>query len=153
MFATEDLAAASVERVDAETTNNRIFSTYPSASPLRLLCVSSALDIPQPPRFAVCFRPGSRVADMFCTPGDQPRVFPYALETVLPPEPSIIIACAAAFAAVFGLLTFLAVVMQLITLVFPEDEPSIDSPVVAAISSAVASVIPGARVVRIEEES
>jgi len=71
----------------------------------------------------------------------------------LPPDPSILIACAAAFAAVFALLTFLAIVMQLITLVFPEDEPSTDAPVVAAISSAVAAVIPGAKVVRIEEES
>ena len=43
--------------------------------------------------------------------------------------------------------------MQLITLVFPEDEPSTDAPVVASISSAVAAGIPGAKVVRIEEES
>ncbi len=103
----------------------------------------------------------------------------------------ILNACGIAFGAVFVLLIALAAIMQLITLIFPEEqvalgEPErpaaalrqpalrqpalaqqpaataheprdrqqqIDPPVVAAISNAVASIIPGATVIRIEEES
>jgi len=57
-----------------------------------------------------------------------------------------------AFAAVFVLLAFLAVVMQLITMVFPERAATVDAVLVSAITSVVASVYPGARVTRIEEE-
>lgn len=61
--------------------------------------------------------------------------------------------CGIAFAAVFVLLTFLAIVMQLITVLFPGRKNALDSTIVAAISSTVASLYPGARVSRIEEES
>jgi hypothetical protein len=61
--------------------------------------------------------------------------------------------CSIAFGAVFVLLTFLAVVMQLITVFFPAPKASMDQTVVAAVSTAVASVYPGARVTKIEEES
>jgi hypothetical protein len=95
----------------------------------------------------------------------------------------ILNACGIAFGAVFVLLIALAAIMHLITLIFPEEaltleqperrmaglpqraqpEPiaqpprdrqqHIDPPVVAAISNAVASMMPGAAVIRIEEES
>ena len=42
--------------------------------------------------------------------------------------------------------------MKLITVVFPDRLTSMDPVLVAAISTAVASIYPGARVTRIEEE-
>ena len=68
-------------------------------------------------------------------------------------EINLIAVCGIAFGAVFVLLAFLALVMQLITIVFPERKAAIEPTVVAAISSTVASLYPGARVTRIEEES
>jgi len=69
---------------------------------------------------------------------------------------NLILVCATAFGAVFVLLTFLALAIQLITVLFPEPAPQIeqaDEPaMVAAISVAVAHAFPGARVVRIEEQ-
>ena len=65
---------------------------------------------------------------------------------------SLLSVCSIALAAVFVLLAFLAVVMQLITVVFPERAATVDAALVSAISSVVASVYPGARVTRIEEE-
>ena len=50
-------------------------------------------------------------------------------------------------------LAFLALVMQLLAVLFPERKSALDPTVVAAISSTVASLYPGARVSRIEEES
>jgi hypothetical protein len=61
-------------------------------------------------------------------------------------------ACATAMVAVFALLGFLAAIMDVITRLFPERRASLDPVIVAAISNAVATVFPGARVTRIEEE-
>lgn len=61
-------------------------------------------------------------------------------------------ACLIAMAAVFGLLGLLAAIMRMITAVFPVRDADIDSTVVAVVSTAVASIWPGARVTRIEEE-
>ena len=66
---------------------------------------------------------------------------------------NLITICSIAFGAVFVLLTFLAVVMQLITVVFPAPRVIVDQTVVAVVSTAVASMYPGARVTKIEEES
>lgn len=66
---------------------------------------------------------------------------------------SLPIICGVAFAAVFFLLSVLAIVMHGITIVFPERLRGLEAEVVAAISSAVAVVLPGARVTKIEEES
>jgi hypothetical protein len=60
--------------------------------------------------------------------------------------------CSIAFTAVFALLAFLAVAMHFITLLFPDRESLIDPTLVAAISAAVATVLPGAKVTNIEEE-
>ena len=62
-------------------------------------------------------------------------------------------ACLLAFVAVFVLLGFLAAVMHLITFLLPARREGPDPFVVAAISGAVASLIPGAKVSHIEEES
>jgi hypothetical protein len=60
--------------------------------------------------------------------------------------------CSVAFAAVFTLLTVLAIVMHLVTIAFPERRTTLDPAVSAAISTTVATLFPGARVTRIEEE-
>ncbi len=59
--------------------------------------------------------------------------------------------CAIAIVAVFALLSFLAITMHLITVLFPARAHVLNPAVVAAISGTVASVIPGARVTNIEE--
>lgn len=61
-------------------------------------------------------------------------------------------ACLVAMTAVFSLLGLLAAIMWLITTLFPVRETRTDSAVVAAISTAVAAVWPGAMVTKIEEE-
>ena len=66
---------------------------------------------------------------------------------------SLVSACLIAMVAVFSLLGLLAAIMWLITAVFPVREGKIDSAIVAAITTAVASVWPGAKVTRIEEET
>ena len=65
---------------------------------------------------------------------------------------ALISACLIALISVFTLLTFLALIMDLITRLFPARDGQVDPTIVAAISTTVASVLPGARVVRIEEE-
>ena len=62
-------------------------------------------------------------------------------------------ACLIALISVFSLLGLLAVIMEMITALFPNRERALDPVLVAAISTTVASVYPGARVTRIEEES
>lgn len=61
--------------------------------------------------------------------------------------------CVIAFLSVFCLLTFLAVAMRVITAVFPERVARIDAAVVAAISTSVATLLPGSTITKIEEES
>lgn len=66
---------------------------------------------------------------------------------------NLLLVCAAAFSVVFSVLALLAAAMRLITILFPERVPAPDGAVLAAISSAVAVLVPGTRVTRIEEES
>lgn len=61
--------------------------------------------------------------------------------------------CIIAFVSVFGLLSFLALAMKVITAVFPERLKRLDPALVAAISSTVANILPGSTVTKIEEES
>lgn len=68
-------------------------------------------------------------------------------------HPDLLMICFTAFAAVFLLLTLLAVVMQLITLVFPAVKHRADAATVAAIQAAFQRIWPGANVTRIEEKS
>ena len=59
--------------------------------------------------------------------------------------------CASAFAAVFLLLTFLALVMRLILVIFPYKEPSSDAGLLAAVATVVATIYPGTKVTKVEE--
>ena len=61
--------------------------------------------------------------------------------------------CGLALLVVFGLLAFLALVMHFLTVLFPERKESADPAVTVAISATVASIFPGTRVTRIQEES
>ncbi len=65
---------------------------------------------------------------------------------------SLLSICTIAFASVAILLSFLALTMHFITLLFPVRQPAVDPAIVAAISTTVASVMPGASVTHIEEE-
>lgn len=66
--------------------------------------------------------------------------------------PNLLNICTIAFAAVAILLSFLAITMHVITVLFPVRRGLLDPAVVAAISGVVASVVPGAHVSHIEEE-
>ena len=59
--------------------------------------------------------------------------------------------CITAFLAVFTLLALLALVMRLITSLFPQLREVITSVQVAAISTTFQAIIPGSQVTRIEE--
>jgi len=65
----------------------------------------------------------------------------------------LVSACLIALGAVFCLLGVLASIMWLITALFPVRKTKIDTAIVAAISTAVTTVWPGAQVTRVEEES
>lgn len=64
---------------------------------------------------------------------------------------SLFLICTIALVAVFSLLSFLAITMHLITVIFPARKDVLDPAVVAAITGTVAAVIPGATVTNIEE--
>jgi hypothetical protein len=68
-------------------------------------------------------------------------------------ETNLLIICGTAFLAVFVLLIVLAVIIRLITAAFPCPDNEDDAMVAAAISAAVATAYPGARVTRIEEQT
>ncbi|MDZ7780073.1 MAG: hypothetical protein U5R14_09115 [Gemmatimonadota bacterium] len=65
-------------------------------------------------------------------------------------EPSLLIVCVAAFAAVLTLLSVLAGLIRLLTAVFPYVEER-DSALVAAITAVAARAHPGTRVTSIRE--
>ena len=66
--------------------------------------------------------------------------------------PDLWTVCGAAFAVVFFTLAVLAVVMRLITALFPPQQLKTDSAMVAAVVATMQSVYPGARVTRVEEQ-
>jgi hypothetical protein len=68
-------------------------------------------------------------------------------------EISLLRICAAAFFAVFVVLSALALLIRLIVVAFPMSDRSDDAPVVAAIGATLATMYPGARVTRIEEKT
>lgn len=63
----------------------------------------------------------------------------------------LLMICVVAFAAVFVLLTILALLMRVIVIIFPEKASTGDAAVVAAISSSYQAHYPGTKVSRIEE--
>lgn len=68
------------------------------------------------------------------------------------PTPNLIVVSAMTFTAVFAVLAALAASMSLITLLFPVRAGTADATTTAAVTTAVAILLPGARVTRIEEE-
>ncbi len=65
--------------------------------------------------------------------------------------PDLLSISLAAFAAVFLLLSFLALIMRLITGVFPKKESDADSAVIAALSTTMNTIYPGSKITKIEE--
>ena len=59
--------------------------------------------------------------------------------------------CLTAFAAVFFILTLLAITMQLITAAYPHIRKSVSMATIALINSTYQTIIPGSKVTRIEE--
>ena len=66
-------------------------------------------------------------------------------------ETSLWMVCLQAFTAVMGLLSLLALIMRGLIVLFPEAKSRTDAAVVAAITQAVHTVLPGATVTQIEE--
>ncbi len=64
----------------------------------------------------------------------------------------LLFVCLSALLAVFVLLTILAVTMRLLVAVFPEKLAKSDAALLAAVTTAVASIYPGMKVTRVEEE-
>ncbi|MCB9652804.1 MAG: hypothetical protein H6729_01580 [Deltaproteobacteria bacterium] len=66
---------------------------------------------------------------------------------------NLLVVCLNAFAATIGLLSGLALILRGLVELFPEKpKAATDAAIVAAITSAVATAIPGARVTVIEEK-
>jgi hypothetical protein len=65
--------------------------------------------------------------------------------------PDLFSICGTSFLGVFLILVVLALIMRIITVVFPEKGAQIDEALVAAISTASGAVYPGTKVVKIEE--
>lgn len=65
---------------------------------------------------------------------------------------NLLIVCVSAFAAVFLILAVLALVMRLITSVFPHRAGGVDAAFVAAITSTMSSIYPGSQITNIEEK-
>jgi NADH:ubiquinone oxidoreductase subunit 2 (subunit N) len=66
-------------------------------------------------------------------------------------EPDLLSISFFAFIAVFSLLSVLAILMRVLTAVFPQKADGPDSALIAAITSAASLAYPGTRVTHIEE--
>lgn len=66
-------------------------------------------------------------------------------------DTSLVVVCGTAFIAVFLLLSVLAIIIRLVTLVFPAEDTD-DAALVAAVNAAIARTYSGCHVVRLEEE-
>ena len=67
----------------------------------------------------------------------------------------LLFVCLSALLAVFVLLTILAIIMRILIAVFPETLQKLatsDAALLAAVTTAAASLYPGMRVTRVEEE-
>jgi hypothetical protein len=64
---------------------------------------------------------------------------------------NLLVVCALAFGAVFVLLLFLAIVMRVILLVFPQRADAADAAVYAAVTVAASQLYPGTIIKKIEE--
>ena len=68
-------------------------------------------------------------------------------------EINLFMVCLSAFVGVFFVLVFLAIIMRLIMVIFPEKMEAApdDAPLYAAVSSVYARIYPGTRICKIEE--
>ena len=67
-------------------------------------------------------------------------------------SPNLLIICVAAFCAVFLLLAFLALVMKILTNVFPEKvADELDAAMLAAISASLSVVYPQTKITKVEQ--
>ena len=63
----------------------------------------------------------------------------------------LVAVCGVAFLMVFVILAFLAVIMKVIILVFPEKKGVSDTAMIAAMTATVHTVFPGAKLTKVEE--
>lgn len=59
--------------------------------------------------------------------------------------------CGIAFLVVFIILAFLAFLMRIIMLIFPEKVAEIDSAMIAAVAATVQTIFPGTKITKLEE--
>jgi len=64
----------------------------------------------------------------------------------------LLVTCGVAFVAVFVLLAFLALVMRILVILFPDTRPRTDAAVMAALAVTMSTVYPGTRITKVEEE-
>ena len=64
----------------------------------------------------------------------------------------LLLICGVAFLVVFIILTLLALSMRIIILVFPEKRAKIEAAMIAAVTAAVQTIMPGTKVTKVEEE-
>ncbi len=64
----------------------------------------------------------------------------------------LLLICGVAFLMVFIILALLAFSMRIIILVFPEKKVKIDAAMIAAVTAAVQTLMPGTKVTKVEEE-
>ena len=64
----------------------------------------------------------------------------------------LLLICGVAFLMVFIILTLLALSMRIIILVFPEKSAKIEAAMIAAVTAAVQTIMPGTKVTKVEEE-
>ncbi len=65
--------------------------------------------------------------------------------------PDLLVISLSAFVAVFLLLSFLALVMRLLLVAYPEKAGGIDPATIAALTAATAYAFPGTKVTKVEE--
>jgi len=67
-------------------------------------------------------------------------------------ETDLFIICGIAFLVVFIILAFLAFLMRITILIFPQKAAKMDSTIVAAIATTVYSIFPGTKISKLEEK-
>ena len=65
---------------------------------------------------------------------------------------SLLVICSSAFIAVFLLLTFLAIVMRLLMVIYPKKMDGLEPAIVAALTAAATYAFPGTKVTKVEEQ-
>ena len=66
-------------------------------------------------------------------------------------QSNLLVICFSAFLAVFVLLALLSALMRIIIAIFPQKSVDVDTPIYAAVVSAVSVAYPGTKITKIEE--